>query len=185
MVNNTGKDQNDQSAIDQRSEQDQDRIDAYAASQLKTSQTLLTIAVIAGPVSLILGGVLLSVIALVCAIVAYAKIKKVMEMPTSSKALSGSLRRQSLICIAACSAALVINTAFFVQMMSLYMDYVTSGDLQGLMDAIYGTDASSASSDLSAAESSGADADGSNSSSDANSSSSSNKGSGGSSVWDK
>ena len=66
MVNNTGKDQNDQSAIDQRSEQDQDRIDAYAASQLKTSQTLLTIAVIAGPVSLILGGVLLSVIALVC-----------------------------------------------------------------------------------------------------------------------
>ena len=26
MVNNTGKDQNDQSAIDQRSEQDQDRI---------------------------------------------------------------------------------------------------------------------------------------------------------------
>lgn len=167
---------------DPQTEQDQDRIDAYAMAQLKTAQTLLTIAVIGGPVSLILGGVLLSGIALVCAIVGYTKIKKVMDMPTSSKAISDSLRRQSLICIVVCSAALVINAAFFVQMVNLYMEYIVNGDVQGLMDAMYGPDASSASS--ASSDASSASGNGSSGSGSA-SGNGSGSGSGNGSVWDK
>lgn len=144
-VNNEKNDHGEGSQITQQPV-DQDRIDAYALSQLKTSQTLLTIAVIAGPVSLMLGGVLLSTIALICALVGYVKIKKVMTLQTSSKAISDNLRRQALICIVVCSAVLVINAAFFIQMVSMYMDYIANGDLQGLMDAMYGQSSSAASS---------------------------------------
>ena len=43
---------------------------------LKSAQTLVTISIIGGPVSLIIGGVLLSTIALICGILAFTKIKR-------------------------------------------------------------------------------------------------------------
>ena len=60
-------------------EPSQDQRQVLIDADLKSARTLSTVAAIAGPVSFIIGGVMLSTVGLVCAIVGFVKIKHVID----------------------------------------------------------------------------------------------------------
>ena len=61
--------------------------------ELKKAQTMVMVASVAGPVSLFIGGVLLSGVGLVCAIIALRKLNKLIEKRTDVSALAQRLKR--------------------------------------------------------------------------------------------
>ena len=56
--------------------------------ELKKAQTMVMVASVAGPVSLFIGGVLLSGVGLACAIIALRKLNKLIEKRTDVSALA-------------------------------------------------------------------------------------------------
>lgn len=125
----------------ERSDEEHELLEAKALNDLKNAQTLITISVIAAPVSLIIGGVLLAAVALVCGLVAFAKIRGAINGGAAPADLAANLKRQAWISVFVSSAAFVICGVFFVQSLIMFSDYIANGDLQGLMDAMYGPDA--------------------------------------------
>ena len=63
--------------------------------ELKKAQTMVMVASVAGPVSLFIGGVLLSGVGLVCAIIALRKLNKLIEKRTYPRLRSVSSARRS------------------------------------------------------------------------------------------
>lgn len=100
---------------------------------LKTSQTLVMISSVAGPVSLFIGGVLLSAVGLVCGIVAFRKLVALAARQTNVAAVASRLKRSAIVGMAVCSVAFVLNAIAFYLMLPVVMDMVASGDYTGLM----------------------------------------------------
>lgn len=96
--------------------------------QLQTVQTLSAIAFIAGPISLLIGGVLLSGAALACAIVALVKVRKIMAQEDSPSNLSVSLRKQSIVAVVIASVVLGFNLVWFAAMFMTVLQVAQSGD---------------------------------------------------------
>ena len=65
--------------------------------ELKKAQTMVMVASVAGPVSLFIGGVLLSGVGLVCAIIALRKLNKLIEKRTDVSALAQRLKRSAIV----------------------------------------------------------------------------------------
>lgn len=115
-------------------------------AQLRSGQTLTTIAFIAGPVSLVIGGVLLSCVALVCSCIAYSKIKRVLEPADGPGSTALSLLTQSRVAIVVSIVTLVLNGIAFIYLFGILMEMVQSGDYTQLMDMLSGYSASAPSS---------------------------------------
>lgn len=116
-------------------------------SQLRTAQTLATISIIAGPISILIGGVLLSTVALVCGILALSKVRAVIQLqPKSDIALS--IKRQAKVSIVISVLALVLNAISVVMVMPVLIQAMQSGDYTQLLGSagIVSQGASSASS---------------------------------------
>lgn len=91
-------------------EPSQDQRRALIDADLKSARTLSTVAAIAGPVSFIIGGVMLSTVGLVCAIVGFVKIKHVIDDVDGRQKVYAATVRQTLIWGLAISAiALIVN----------------------------------------------------------------------------
>lgn len=114
--------------------------DQKRLQQLRTVQTLDTIAFIAGPVSLLIGGVLLATVALVCAIVAYVKARSLVRPEDAPGSLPASLRMQSIVAIVITAFALIVNAVWFAMTFTALMEVIQSGDYSSLMDALDGLD---------------------------------------------
>ncbi|WP_232050813.1 hypothetical protein [Arabiibacter massiliensis] len=99
--------------------------------QLKKAQTLVMVANIAGPVSLFLGGVLLSTVGLVCAIVANSRLKQLVTRTTRVGAAAALLKRSSAVGIVLCAIALVLNGISFFILLPEVMQMMESGDYAG------------------------------------------------------
>ena len=84
--------------------------------RLKTCQTLITVALVGAPVSLLMGGVALSVSALVCAIIAFVKMRKTMEPSDGQGSLARMLYIQSIVALVASCVATCLNAVAFVFM---------------------------------------------------------------------
>ncbi len=106
--------------------------DDQAMRDIKTIQTLGSIAIIASPVSLVFGGVLLSLVALVCALVGRSKLKALGSTDEASQAVMDALRRQMKVALIVSIATLVINGIFSVLMFGYLMQAMQSGDLSQL-----------------------------------------------------
>lgn len=108
--------------------------------EIKSVQNLTTIATIAAPVSLFIGGVLLSGVSIICALVAYMKLKKVMPGNGMQHPLVSKVVRS--IVLAACFGigALVLNGISVAMVMPMMMDYLNTGDMSAL-NGLYGTEA--------------------------------------------
>lgn len=101
--------------------------------ELKKSQTMVMVASIAGPVSLFIGGVLLSGVGLVCAIVAFRKLKKLIAKHTDVSVLAQRLKRSAIVGMAVCGVAFVLNAISFYLMMPVVLEMMESGDYTGAM----------------------------------------------------
>lgn len=100
---------------------------------LKTSQTLVMVASIAGPVSLFIGGVLLSTVGLVCAIIGLRKLSVLSGRQTGIAAMALRFKRSAIIGLVVCGIALILNAISFYLMFPVILDMVESGDYAGLI----------------------------------------------------
>ena len=112
-------------------EPSQDQRRALIDADLKSARTLSTVAAIAGPVSFIIGGVMLSTVGLVCAIVGFVKIKHVIDDVDGRQKVYAATVRQTLIWGLAISAiALIVNIAL---MMPVLMEAMQTGDFTSIL----------------------------------------------------
>ena len=99
--------------------------------ELKKAQTMVMVASVAGPVSLFIGGVLLSGVGLVCAIIALRKLNKLIEKRTDVSALAQRLKRSAIVGMAVCGVAFALNAISFYLMMPVVLEMMESGDYAG------------------------------------------------------
>lgn len=99
--------------------------------ELKKAQTMVMVASVAGPVSLFIGGVLLSGVGLACAIIALRKLNKLIEKRTDVSALAQRLKRSAIVGVAVCGVALTLNAISFYLMMPVALEMMESGDYAG------------------------------------------------------
>lgn len=102
---------------------------------IKSCQTLTTIALIGAPVSLLLGGVALSTVSLVCAIVAFVKMRKMGTLDDEPGSIERTLRNQAIIALVISIVAMTMNAIAFAYMFGAIMDAMQSGDVSKLFDA--------------------------------------------------
>lgn len=107
-----------------------------ASHNLSSAQTLITIALISSPVSLIIGGVLLSSVALICALVAQTKVRTALTMMDEPTFMATRLRSQTRIAMLVSLCATVANVVYVVLMFPVLMEFMQSGNMQQLMDSI-------------------------------------------------
>ena len=107
--------------------------DETRLKKLRAVQNLNTVAFIAAPVSLLIGGVLLGAAALVCAIVAFVKVRAIKASAPRDE-VTLSLYRQSAIALAVTGSIFVVNCVWFAMAFTMMMDILQSGDYSQLLD---------------------------------------------------
>lgn len=108
--------------------------DQFDLMELNSARTLATVATIAGPVSFIIGGVALSTVALVCAILALVKARRVAAKPRSEHGSYANVVRQTAIMGLFISAvALVLNIIGLVTMLPILMEAMQTGDYSAIL----------------------------------------------------
>jgi hypothetical protein len=105
-----------------------------AELQLKSARTLTSVATIAGPVSLFIGGVLLSFVGLVCAILALHKTKRIIVGASVEYANTAKgIRQSAIIGLVIAGIALVINAVTVAIMLPAIIEAAQSGSLDSLL----------------------------------------------------
>lgn len=119
----------------------------------KTIQTLASVSLIGGPLSLIIGGVLLSTAGLVCGIIALVMVRsKEAESAIASENIRQTLFRQAIIGIAVSGLAVILNAATLMATLPAILDAVQTGDYS----SVFGGGDPSASDSSGSADSGGA-----------------------------
>ncbi len=113
---------------------------------LKIAQTLNTVAIIAGPVSLLIGGLLLSIVSLVCALIARSKIKRVLSVESPQTALAQRMKSSNNIACIVAIIAFIFGLYTFIVVLTTMMTLLQTGDYQSLMNALGGNGFGSAGS---------------------------------------
>lgn len=124
------------------------RQDVNQNVQLKNARTLLLVAAIAGPVSMIVGGVLLSSVALVCAIVSLIKIRAAIRIEGHLReSVAHRLTISCVIILGVALVALVLNMVNLIIIWPALMEIIESNSFESVLGSLSGTamDGSSAS----------------------------------------
>lgn len=99
--------------------------------ELKSAKTLLRIANISGPVSILIGGILLGACGLTCAIVARAKLTKLHDTPEPMKSETQALLNSSKVSIVICIVAICLNAValyfFMPQLIEMMQEFYVNG----------------------------------------------------------
>ncbi|MEG1830208.1 MAG: hypothetical protein RR204_00145 [Raoultibacter sp.] len=106
---------------------------------LKNAQTMIIAGNIAGPVSLMFGGILLSSVALIVEIMARVKLNKLTHGKTQLAQPASRLKRANIVGIVICAAALALNIYAAVIMYPIVMEAVQSGDFSNLLNGDFST----------------------------------------------
>ena len=106
------------------------------AAELKSAQTLTTVAMICGPVSLLIGGVILSTVAIICAVLAYWKTKKLQPKNGTQEELIRKVNRTAVITTVIGIAALVVNAIYVAMMMPILLETLNTGDISALQNGV-------------------------------------------------
>lgn len=114
---------------------------ATEQKKLKTIQTLNTVALIGAPISLIIGGIALSTVAVICAIVARVKLRPFLKQASqaSNKKLISILARQTLVAGLISAFAFVLNGFVFMTLMGMLIPAIQTGDFTQLSE-MFGVD---------------------------------------------
>lgn len=103
--------------------------DQFDLKEMNAARTLTTVATIGGPVSLIIGGVALSAVALVCAIIALSKVRRILARPDSAyRDYATMVRQAALMGIVVSAIALVLNLIGLIAMIPIIMEIMQTGD---------------------------------------------------------
>lgn len=103
-------------------------------AQLRSAQTLVTIGIMAGPISLLVGGVLLSTISVICSALAFLKVRRVMGPEDTVGTIAYALRRQTVIAIAISCLALALNAVSLAMVMPTLVSVMQTGDISQLLE---------------------------------------------------
>lgn len=102
--------------------------------ELKSARTLATVASIAGPVSLIIGGIALSTVAVVCALIALAKVKRVLaQTDPSQQSYVLSLKQTAFMGVAIGLVALVLNAVSVAMILPTLIEAMQTGDYSAIL----------------------------------------------------
>ena len=105
--------------------------------KLLSARRLITFANIAGPVSIIIGGVILSGAGLICAFIARRKINDLLGSNRSEneafKQRVLTAARPGAVALVICAIALVLNAISVAIMMPMLLSAMQSGDMQTLL----------------------------------------------------
>ncbi|WP_165252301.1 hypothetical protein [Adlercreutzia sp. ZJ304] len=118
---------------------------AFANHQLASAQTLVTITIIASPVSLVIGGLPLGIVALICGIVALSKIRAAIEKLSEPSAIANNLKRQAIIGISVSIVSIVLNAISIIIILPAFIEFLQSGDITKLTEAMNFSSASTSS----------------------------------------
>ena len=103
--------------------------------RIKSAQKLITIATIAAPVSLLIGGVLLSSIALICGIIGMRRLRSInAKTAHEMNAIQPALRSARMTLIM-CGIALALNAVSLAMMYPTYMEILQGETLTNLDSA--------------------------------------------------
>lgn len=109
------------------------QIDINDEAELKKAQNFVIAASIMAPVSMIIGGALLSTAALVCAILSMTKVRKLLWAAEPVRSLASRLNKACIVAIAVSSIALLLNVISAVIMYPIVYEAMVSGDFSNLM----------------------------------------------------
>lgn len=105
--------------------------------KLLSARRLITFANIAGPVSIIIGGVILSGAGLICAFIARRKINDLLNAECApSEAFKQRIltaARPGAVALVICAIALILNAISVAIMMPILLSAMQSGDIQTLI----------------------------------------------------
>lgn len=104
-----------------------------AIDQIKKAQRFITIATIAAPVSLFIGGTLLSGIALILGIIGYSKLKKLPLTAARQGEIVNAAMRSARMAMVMCGIALALNVVSMMYMFPAYLELFETGELEALM----------------------------------------------------
>lgn len=99
---------------------------------LKTAQSLALIASIAGPVSLFIGGILLGSAGLVCGIIGFRKLNRLIAKQNDVAKAAARIKRSSIIGMCVCGVAIVLNAVSMYFMYPVILEMLETGDFSGL-----------------------------------------------------
>ena len=102
-------------------------------ADLRSIQMLVTVSIIAGPVSMLVGGVLLSLVAIVCAALALAKLRHVKVPEGTDQSLVQAVRRQAMVGVGIGVVALVLNAVSLALILPALLEAVQTGDFSALL----------------------------------------------------
>lgn len=104
------------------------QIEQTDARDLKSAQMLIIAASIAGPVSMIIGGVMLSTVALICGFVAFRRIRVLLGKGGTTGLLAARLRTACFVALAVSALALILNVIALVLVFPAFLEAVQTGD---------------------------------------------------------
>lgn len=130
-ANSTGSDPNAQSGGSHQEWQQPREMPVNRDSEFKNLRTLMMIAGIGGPFSFIIGGVALSSVALICAIISMGKFKRLYSGSQSLKD-SRRIKRAIIFSIIISSCSLVWNCVWLAMAMPQIMEMITNQDFSSL-----------------------------------------------------
>ena len=105
--------------------------------QLKSAQTLVTVATIAGPLSLLIGGVVLSGVGVICALMALVKTRRVIAegVAPGLAVYASRIRRSAVLSAIVCALALTLNAIALASVFPAMIQAIQTGDLSSLYEA--------------------------------------------------
>lgn len=106
------------------------------AKEIHTARNLIMVGSIAGPVSLFIGGVLLSTVGAVCAFLGLRKVNKLTGEQANTGILLSSMRRSATIALVVCGLAIVLNGISSIIMFPIILEAVQNGDYGNIMPGI-------------------------------------------------
>ena len=102
----------------------------------ESARRLVTASQICAIVSFFIGGVLLSSVAVVCAITAFRKLNSIALGKPSEPAMQAALRKAGYLAIVLAAIALVINIVALIVLYPIAMDALQSGSLSSLFGGL-------------------------------------------------
>lgn len=100
--------------------------------ELKSAQHLVIAASIAGPISMIIGGIALGIVALVCGILAYRKLRVLVRQGGPIGLMATRLRTACIVALVVTGIALILNTISIITIYPLMVEALETGDYSKL-----------------------------------------------------
>ena len=107
--------------------------DPEETRQLKSAQTLTTVAGIGGPASIFIGGTFLSAVATVCGIVAIVKYQKLINKGGNAAPLARRMRIAAAVACGVSCLAFIMNLITIIMVWPVLMEFIETGDISAIL----------------------------------------------------